>query len=85
MRSAVGQLLDFSTPRARVVLVPARQRADLLAHLHARQRRELPLLHTAARITRGQRRVFLRLAEHSPWTLAMAQAFTGPRQIPLPA
>ena len=30
MRSAVGQLLDFSTPRARVVLVPARPRADLL-------------------------------------------------------
>jgi len=37
MRSAVGQLLDFSTPRARVVLVPARPRADLLAYLHARQ------------------------------------------------
>ncbi len=43
------------------------------------------LLHTAARITRGQRRVFLRLAEHWPWTLALARAFTLLRQIPLPA
>ena len=33
------------------------------------------LLHTAARITRGQRRVFLRLAQHWPWTLAPAHAF----------
>ena len=43
------------------------------------------LLHTAARITRGQRNVFLRLAEHWPWTLALAKAFTRLRQIPLPA
>jgi hypothetical protein len=43
------------------------------------------LLHTAARITRGQRRVFLRLAEHWPWTLALARAFTRLRLIPLPA
>ena len=43
------------------------------------------LLHTAARITRGQRKVFLRLAEHWPWALALAQAFTRLRQIPLPA
>ncbi len=43
------------------------------------------LLHIAARITRGQRRVFLRLAEHWPWALALAQAFTRLRQIPLPA
>ena len=34
------------------------------------------LLHTAARITRGQRKVFLRLAEHWPWALALAKAFT---------
>lgn len=26
------------------------------------------LLHTAARITRGHRRTFLRLAQHWPWT-----------------
>jgi len=43
------------------------------------------LLHTAARITRGQRKVFLRLAEHWPWTLALAKAFTRLRTIPLPA
>jgi hypothetical protein len=43
------------------------------------------LLHTAARITRGQRKVFLRLAEHWPWTLALARAFRQLRLIPLPA
>jgi len=43
------------------------------------------LLHTAARITHGQRKVFLRLAEHWPWALALAKAFTRLRTIPLPA
>ena len=43
------------------------------------------LLHIAARITHGQRKVFLRLAEHWPWALALAKAFTRLRQIPLPA
>ncbi len=43
------------------------------------------LLHTAARITRGQRKVFLRLAQHWPWTLALARAFRRLRLIPLPA
>ena len=43
------------------------------------------LLHTAARITRGQRKVFLRLAEHWPWALALARAFKRLRLIPLPA
>ena len=43
------------------------------------------LLHTAARITRGQRKVFLRLAEQWPWTLALARAFRRLRLIPLPA
>jgi hypothetical protein len=43
------------------------------------------LLHIAARITRGQRKVFLRLAEHWPWALALARAFTRLRHIPLPA
>jgi hypothetical protein len=45
----------------------------------------LPALAHRARITRGQRRVFLRLAEHWPWTLALARAFTRLRLIPLPA
>jgi len=43
------------------------------------------LLHTAARITHGQRKVFLRLAEHWPWALALARGFTWLRHIPLPA
>ena len=43
------------------------------------------LLHTAARISKGQRKVFLRLAEHWPWTLALARAFKRLRLIPLPA
>ena len=43
------------------------------------------LLHTAARITRSQRKVFLRLAEHWPWALALAKAFSRLRLIPLPA
>lgn len=43
------------------------------------------LLHTAARVTRGQRKVFLRLAQHWPWTLALARAFRRLRLIPLPA
>lgn len=43
------------------------------------------LLHIAARITRGQRKVFLRLAEHWPWALALAKAFQRLRLIPLPA
>jgi hypothetical protein len=43
------------------------------------------LLHMGARITRGQRKVFLRLAEHWPWALALAKAFTRLRTIPLPA
>ena len=43
------------------------------------------LLHIAARITRGQRKVFLRLAEHWPWALALARAFQRLRLIPLPA
>jgi hypothetical protein len=42
------------------------------------------LLHIAARITRGQRHVFLRLAERWPWALALAKAFTRLRCLPLP-
>jgi hypothetical protein len=34
------------------------------------------LLHVAARITRGQRRLWLRIAEHWPWRLELAAAFT---------
>jgi hypothetical protein len=42
------------------------------------------LLHTAARITRGSRRVWLRLAQGWPWATALARAFQRLRQIPLP-
>ena len=43
------------------------------------------LLHTAARITRGARQTWLRLAEGWPWALLLAWAFTTLRRIPLPA
>jgi hypothetical protein len=33
------------------------------------------LLHVAARITRGQRRLWLRIAEHWPWRIELAAAF----------
>ena len=42
------------------------------------------LLHTAARIARGQHKVFLRVAQHWPWTLAL-RAFRRLRLLPLPA
>jgi len=42
------------------------------------------LLHTAARITHGQRKVFLRLAEHWPWAAELARAFGRLRKIPHP-
>ena len=42
------------------------------------------LLHTAARITRGQRKIYLRLAKNWPWALALAEAFRRLRTIPLP-
>jgi len=35
------------------------------------------LLHTAARITHGQRKTFLRLAAGWPWAKALARAFAG--------
>jgi hypothetical protein len=42
------------------------------------------LLHTAARITRGQRRTYLRLAEHWTWARDLAAAFTRLLLIPHP-
>jgi len=42
------------------------------------------LLHTAARITHGQRKTFLRLAAGWPWAKALARAFARLRRIPLP-
>lgn len=42
------------------------------------------LLHTATRSTRGQRKVYLRLAEHWARALAPAKAFTRRRTMLLP-
>jgi hypothetical protein len=43
------------------------------------------LLHVAARITRGQRRVWARIAQRWPWALDLAVAFTRLHALPLPA
>lgn len=43
------------------------------------------LLHVAARITRGQRRVFLRIDAGRPWAHALAPAFARLQALPLPA
>jgi hypothetical protein len=42
------------------------------------------LLHTAARITRGQRRIYVRLAEHWHWARDLAAAFARLALIPPP-
>ena len=42
------------------------------------------LLHTAARITRGGRRIFLNLARAWPWTTAIINAFARLRLVPVP-
>ena len=43
------------------------------------------LLHTAARITRGQRRRWLRLDQHWPWSTQLAAAFARLAALPTPA
>lgn len=43
------------------------------------------LLHAAARITRGGRRTWLRIAEHWPWARELAAAFTQLAALPRPA
>jgi Transposase DDE domain group 1 len=42
------------------------------------------LLHVAARITRGQRRLFVRIAEHWPWRYELAAAFARLAALPQP-
>ncbi|WP_194927878.1 IS1380 family transposase [Catenulispora pinisilvae] len=42
------------------------------------------LLHTAARITRGQRQIRLRIAEHWPWARDLAAAFARLTALPRP-
>jgi hypothetical protein len=42
------------------------------------------LLHVAARITRGQRKLFVRIAEHWPWRFELAAAFARLANLPQP-
>jgi hypothetical protein len=42
------------------------------------------LLHTAARLTHGGRRTWLRIAEHWPWAQDLAAAFTRLTALPRP-
>ena len=43
------------------------------------------LLHTAARITRGQRRTWVRIQQSWPWALDLAYAFARLNALPIPA
>ena len=43
------------------------------------------LLHTAARITRGQRRTFIRIQQTWPWAIDLAAAFARLHALPVPA
>jgi hypothetical protein len=43
------------------------------------------LLHAAARLTRGQRRLFLRIDAGGPWRHALAAAFARLQALPRPA
>ena len=96
--TGIGHLPSRHTRTNNVWLELALIAADLLALAQSMRLTDQPdlaraepkalryrLLHIAARITRGQRKVFLRLAEHWPWALALAKAFARLRQIPLPA
>jgi hypothetical protein len=95
--TGLGHLPSRHTPINNVWIELALIAADLLAYaqtllltdqpdLHRAEPKTLRyrLLHTAARITHGQRHVFLRLAEHWPWALALADAFSRLRNIPIP-
>jgi hypothetical protein len=42
------------------------------------------LLHVAARVTRGQRRLWLRLQQSWPWARELAEAFTRLHTLPVP-
>ena len=43
------------------------------------------LLHVAARLTRGQRRLWLRIDQHWPWARHLAAAFARLSALPIPA
>ncbi len=42
------------------------------------------LLHVAARLTRGQRRLWLRIDRHWPWATNLAAAFASLATLPTP-
>jgi hypothetical protein len=42
------------------------------------------LLHVAARLTRGQRRLWLRIQRTWPWATELASAFAGLAALPVP-
>jgi hypothetical protein len=42
------------------------------------------LLHVAARLTRGQRRLWLRIDQHWPWAAQLAAAFARLTALPVP-
>ncbi|WP_060577383.1 MULTISPECIES: transposase [unclassified Pseudonocardia] len=42
------------------------------------------LLHIAARITRGQRRTWIRIQQSWPWAIDLAVAFTRLHALPIP-
>ena len=42
------------------------------------------LLHVAARLTRGQRRLWLRIQQSWPWAHDLAAAFTRVEALPVP-
>jgi hypothetical protein len=42
------------------------------------------LLHVAARLTRGQRRLWLRIDQHWPWATDLAAAFARLTAVPAP-
>jgi hypothetical protein len=42
------------------------------------------LLHVAARLTRGQRRLWLRIDQHLPWATGLAAAFARLAVLPIP-
>jgi len=42
------------------------------------------LLHVAARLTRGQRRLWLRIDRHWPWAVDLAAAFARLTALPIP-
>ena len=69
-----------------VDLIAWTQTLLLDGHLAAAEPKTLRyrLLHVAARLTRGQRRLWLRLQQSWPWARQLAEAFTRLQALPVP-